>query len=190
MQAFAGERPVPCHRDYGPANWLVTDDGVWAGVIDFEFAYWDVRVADFSRYPDWEWIHRPNLLDAFFDGYGRRLTPKEEQQRLRASEETLGRRIQELRENRGHLTKQIDEETLRTYERIRSRMGGIAFVASNKERCSACKMQIPHQLYVRLMRGNEILACEYCGRLQYWAGHFPEESGEGSAKAEADDNET
>jgi Ser/Thr protein kinase RdoA (MazF antagonist) len=80
--AFAGERPIPCHRDYGPANWLVTDDGVWAGVIDFEFAYWDVRVADFSRYPNWEWIHRPDLLEAFFDGYGRRLTAKEEQQLL------------------------------------------------------------------------------------------------------------
>ena len=80
--AFAGERPVPCHRDYGPANWLVTPDGIWAGVIDFEFAHWDVRVADFSRYPNWEWIHKPELLDAFFDGYGRSLTPKEEQQLL------------------------------------------------------------------------------------------------------------
>ena len=78
--AFAGERPVPCHRDYGPANWLVTPDGAWSGVIDFEFAYWDVRVADFSRYPNWEWMDRPELLDAFFDGYGRSPTPKEEQQ--------------------------------------------------------------------------------------------------------------
>ena len=80
--SFAGERPVPCHRDYGPANWMVTADGVWAGVIDFEFAYWDVRVADFSRYPNWEWIHRPELLEVFFDGYGRSLTPREEQQLL------------------------------------------------------------------------------------------------------------
>ena len=84
---FAGERPVPCHRDYGPANWLVTDDGVWVGAIDFEFAYWDVRVADFSRYPDWEWIERPDLLEAFFDGYGRPLTSEEEQQRLVAHTE-------------------------------------------------------------------------------------------------------
>ena len=80
VPAFAGEPPVPCHRDYNPANWLVTSDGVWAGTIDFEFAYWDVRVAEFSRYPGWEWIHRADLLDAFFEGYGRALTPKEEQQ--------------------------------------------------------------------------------------------------------------
>lgn len=82
VPAFADERPIPCHRDYCPANWLVTDAGAWGGVIDFEFAYWDVRVADFSRYPNWEWIRKPHLIEAFFDGYGRSLTPKEEQQRL------------------------------------------------------------------------------------------------------------
>lgn len=80
--AFAGERPTACHRDYCPANWLVTDEGAWSGVIDFEFAYWDVRVADFSRYPNWDWIGRPDLAKAFFTGYGRPLAAREEQQLL------------------------------------------------------------------------------------------------------------
>jgi aminoglycoside phosphotransferase len=80
IPAFAGERPFPCHRDYCAANWLVSPDGVWMGVIDFEFAQWDVRVADFSRDPHWNWIHRPDLLTAFFAGYGQTLTPREEQQ--------------------------------------------------------------------------------------------------------------
>jgi 8-oxo-dGTP diphosphatase len=79
---FTGEQPVACHRDYCPYNWLVTEQGAWSGVIDFEFACWDVRVADFSRYPDWEWMNRSDLLDAFFEGYGRVLTPQEEAQRL------------------------------------------------------------------------------------------------------------
>jgi Ser/Thr protein kinase RdoA (MazF antagonist) len=82
VPAFAGERPVPCHRDYCPYNWLVTESGTWVGVIDFEFAHWDVRVADFSRYPDWEWIGRPDLVEALLAGYGRSLTPVEEQQCL------------------------------------------------------------------------------------------------------------
>jgi aminoglycoside phosphotransferase (APT) family kinase protein len=82
IPVFAGERPVPCHRDYGPANWLITAEGAWAGVIDFEFAYWEVRVADFTRYPNWEWLNRPDLIEAFFEGYGRAFTPEEEQQRL------------------------------------------------------------------------------------------------------------
>ena len=73
---FDGQRPVPCHRDYCPANWLVAEDGSWAGVIDFEFAHWDVRTADFSRFPDWNWIDRPDLIEAFFEGYGFRKTPE------------------------------------------------------------------------------------------------------------------
>ena len=63
-------------------NWLVTSDGIWSGVIDFEFSYWGVRVADFTRYPDWDWMVRPDLVEAFFDGYGRSFTPQEEQQCL------------------------------------------------------------------------------------------------------------
>jgi aminoglycoside phosphotransferase len=87
IPAFEGERPIPCHRDYCAANWLVNEEGAWAGVIDFEFAYWDVRVADFSRDPDWNWIHRPDLVEAFFEGYGRPLTPREGQQLLVAHAE-------------------------------------------------------------------------------------------------------
>jgi aminoglycoside phosphotransferase len=87
IPAFEGEHPVPCHRDYCAANWLVDKQGAWAGVIDFEFARWDVRVADFSRDPNWSWIHRPDLVDAFFEGYGRSLTSIEEQQLLVARAE-------------------------------------------------------------------------------------------------------
>jgi aminoglycoside phosphotransferase (APT) family kinase protein len=84
VPAFAGERPRPCHRDYCPANWLINDEEAWSGVIDFEFSQWDVRATDFSRYANWEWLGRPDLIEAFFEGYGRAFTPAEEQQRLLA----------------------------------------------------------------------------------------------------------
>jgi aminoglycoside phosphotransferase len=71
IDAFAGEHPIACHRDYCTPNWLATDDGAWAGMIDFEFAGWDVRTADFSRFAEWNWIARPDLFDALVDGYGR-----------------------------------------------------------------------------------------------------------------------
>jgi aminoglycoside phosphotransferase (APT) family kinase protein len=87
VSAFEGEPPLPCHRDYCAANWLASPQGTWSGVIDFEFAHWDVRVADFSRDPNWSWIHRPDLVEAFFQGYGRPLTPAEEQQLLVARAE-------------------------------------------------------------------------------------------------------
>jgi aminoglycoside phosphotransferase len=87
LPAFEGERPLPCHRDYCAANWLVGEAGTWAGVIDFEFAHWDVRVADFSRDPNWSWIRRPDLVEAFQEGYGRSFAPAEQRQLLVAHAE-------------------------------------------------------------------------------------------------------
>ena len=68
--AFAGEKAVPCHRDYSPRNWLVTArDGVWRGVIDFEHARWDVRARDLNRWWDHEFLEQPERARAFFAGY-------------------------------------------------------------------------------------------------------------------------
>jgi len=88
IPAFVGEQPIPCHRDYCAANWLIGEGGAWTGVIDFEFAHWDVRVADFSRDPNWSWVHRPDLVAAFFEGYGRR--PDEQQLFVAYAEYALG----------------------------------------------------------------------------------------------------
>ncbi len=87
LPAFAGERPVPCHRDYCSANWLVSAEGALSGVIDFEFAHWDVRVADFARDPDWTWLRHPDWVEAFFEGYGYAPAPAEAQQLLVARAE-------------------------------------------------------------------------------------------------------
>jgi len=59
----------------------VDDDGAWVGAVDWEFAYPDVRAADVSRYPSWEWVHRPDLVEAFDEGYGAILTPVDPTQR-------------------------------------------------------------------------------------------------------------
>jgi len=80
VHVFKGEQPIPCHRDYNPANWLIDKADCWIGVIDFEMSAWDVRVAEFSRYPQWEWMLQPELINTFFDGYGRQLTANEQDQ--------------------------------------------------------------------------------------------------------------
>lgn len=80
--AFRGERPVPCHLDYCPANWLMNVDRIWTGVIDFEFSGWDLWVKDFTRDPDWHWINRPDLVESLLEGYGRPLSPTTRKQLL------------------------------------------------------------------------------------------------------------
>ncbi|GEM_PF-856541 len=68
---FRNSPPAPCHLDFGPDNWLVNTGGQLSGIIDFEFSQWDLWVNDFSRYPSWEWLQRPHLLQALYQGYGR-----------------------------------------------------------------------------------------------------------------------
>lgn len=83
---------------------------------------------------------------------------------------------------RAQLSKQVERDILRTYERIRRRSGGVAFVPVRERRCGACRMTVPHSQYVELRHGNSVEPCESCGRLMYWQGHFPEEKARVDAK--------
>jgi Ser/Thr protein kinase RdoA (MazF antagonist) len=60
---------VSCHLDYSPRNWLVDDGRVH--VIDFEWAQPEVWVNDLGRLFFGPWRTRPDLREAFLDGYGR-----------------------------------------------------------------------------------------------------------------------
>jgi len=64
---------VPCHHDYTPRNWLVGKATLH--VIDFEWCSLDACVADFARLHLGIWASRPDLQDAFLDGYGQELNP-------------------------------------------------------------------------------------------------------------------
>lgn len=63
---------VPCHHDYSPRNWLVHKGNVH--IIDFEWMSGDVWTADLVRLHLGWWPERPDLRDAFLDGYRRTLT--------------------------------------------------------------------------------------------------------------------
>lgn len=98
-----------------------------------------------------------------------------EKARLAEEQLELETNIAKARTLRARSVKGIDKEILANYERIRKRLGGMAFVPAHRERCTACKMMIPHILYTRLLKGKEIQPCESCGRLLYWSGHFPDD---------------
>jgi hypothetical protein len=60
---------VPCHGDWQPRNWLW--DGCRTLALDFERAEPAWWIKDVERMWHREWVERPALRDAFFDGYGR-----------------------------------------------------------------------------------------------------------------------
>lgn len=65
------------HNDNQPRNWIVDQEGKLA-MIDFGRAQIDLYLRDFERMTYAEWIDRPDFAEAFFDGYGRRLTDDDE----------------------------------------------------------------------------------------------------------------
>ncbi len=67
---------VPCHHDYTPRNWLVHNGALY--VIDFEWSGLDARVADLARLHLGVWASRPDLRDAFLDGYGQQPSPADQ----------------------------------------------------------------------------------------------------------------
>jgi Ser/Thr protein kinase RdoA (MazF antagonist) len=74
---FASEVPMPCHGDFQPHNWIIDGTAAWSGVIDFEHARWDVRLADLGLWWDRLLAGRPDRQEALFAGYGRRLNARE-----------------------------------------------------------------------------------------------------------------
>lgn len=64
-----------------PRNWLV-DDAKTVRLIDFGKAEIDAWIRDIDRMYFAEWVHHPDLEDAFFEGYGSPLSD-EDRERLR-----------------------------------------------------------------------------------------------------------
>lgn len=70
-------RGGPCHLDFQPRNWLISPAGHVA-LVDFEHAHIDLPARDLVRLRFRIWADRPDLRDAFLNGYGRPLTQAED----------------------------------------------------------------------------------------------------------------
>ncbi|MEK4852492.1 aminoglycoside phosphotransferase family protein [Paenibacillus sp. FSL H7-0756] len=62
--------PVPISWDSTPGNWLVNDQGILTGMIDFENMLWGLAVDNFSILFARYFIDHPSARDAYFAGYG------------------------------------------------------------------------------------------------------------------------
>jgi hypothetical protein len=66
------------------------------------------------------------------------------------------------------LQKNIPEELLTQYEKIRKRNKGIGVTSVWKSVCSGCHMNIPPQMYNELQRSEELFSCPNCNRIIYF----------------------
>jgi len=66
------------------------------------------------------------------------------------------------------LQKNVPDDLLVTYERVKKRNKGVGVTSVWKAVCNGCHMNIPAQLYNELQRSDELLSCPNCNRIMYY----------------------
>ena len=88
---------------------------------------------------------------------------------LEAKQVTLIDRLEELKREKEELAARVDEDLLDRFNRLFASKGDAAVVALEHDVCTGCHMKITTQTAVRVKGGKEIVSCEQCGRILYFA---------------------
>ncbi len=95
----------------------------------------------------------------------KKLKDEKEKENKRIKE--LEGKIKELTETRGRILKEIPEQYVKIYEKIRKNKEGIAVARVTEDnRCSVCLNPVPLQKVIEIKnQQNKLFFCEYCGRI-------------------------
>ena len=88
---------------------------------------------------------------------------------LEAKQITLTDRLEELKREKEELAARANEDLLDRFNRLFASKGDAAVVALEHDVCTGCHMKITTQTAVRVKGGKEIVNCEQCGRILYFA---------------------
>jgi hypothetical protein len=67
---FRDDYPAPTNWDLSQNNWMVDDNGIFTGFIDFENMLWSLPLDSFAVMQERYTFDKPHLLDSFYGGYG------------------------------------------------------------------------------------------------------------------------
>lgn len=93
---------------------------------------------------------------------GERLDQQE--RHLDERDRKLAQEIAELRGRREDATRHLDAQLLDRYERIAGRRSPAIAIVS-REICLGCRVDIPPQRYIEILRGEELITCGHCQRI-------------------------
>jgi len=89
--------------------------------------------------------------------------------------ENLRNQQKELSQYRNQLVSQMDNKIFSFYQRIRRWAKNTAVVPVKDQACYGCFMKLSNQVYLEIIKGEEIVTCPNCGRLVYLESHLEEE---------------
>ncbi len=78
----------------------------------------------------------------------------------------LSRKLSSFRKERKKVVDLLDKRLLARYDRIRRRFPN-AVVNVKRGTCMGCHVNVPPQVYIDLLKGDEILNCPNCQRIMY-----------------------
>jgi uncharacterized protein len=88
---------------------------------------------------------------------------------LQKKESTLGERLKQAEVESEQLSQGLDPDLLFRYTRLFATKGGNAVVPVEHEFCMGCHMKNTSAQVHRVRLGRDILYCEQCGRILYYA---------------------
>lgn len=94
----------------------------------------------------------------------------EDARALEEREKVLDADIARLRAERERLCAVLEPELLARYSKVAARRSP-AVVRVDHEMCLGCRMDIPPQRYIEILRGEAIISCHHCQRVLVHAEH-------------------
>jgi predicted nucleic acid-binding Zn-ribbon protein len=78
--------------------------------------------------------------------------------------------LQQAHDDRDRLTRELPKATSALYKRISSRIrDGVAVAEARNGACTACYMALRPQIMSQVRRGDEVITCDNCNRILYYA---------------------
>jgi predicted nucleic acid-binding Zn-ribbon protein len=88
---------------------------------------------------------------------------------LESKQATLSNRLEDLKKEREELAAKVKEDLLDRFNRLFTSKGDAAVVALEHDVCTGCHMKVTTATTVQVKAGREIVSCEQCGRILYFA---------------------
>jgi predicted nucleic acid-binding Zn-ribbon protein len=81
-----------------------------------------------------------------------------------------GEELERCRRERERLLAELPKQTSAMYNRIVTRIrGGVAVAEARNGSCTECFMALRPQVMAQIRRGDEIIICDNCNRILYYA---------------------